>query len=248
MLKNMNCFESCMKRAGVSIQRTNERRHFIVQAPPNPLSCVRSYFQGLTTGPCAVRLHQRLVKEEKQEPSAVPESVQSASPLKPSSAIAAIASSPDLTLPSVLTQQKQIREQQLKWNDNKRKLHTKFLQCFQMLRTLYCSFDAIECATFPKVFLCPCRSGDTWSKECLQHDSCSRQLLTTVFATIVVKEKQKVGVLTCSIGNLSQRVLMVKERQLTVPAVSGIYCQARKTLAWQVWQKTNERIYDPLNG
>jgi hypothetical protein len=90
MSENINNFESCMRRAGVSVPRTDERRHFIVQAPINPLSRVRSYFQALT-GRRAVRLRQRILEDEKREPLAVPEAVSSASPLASSSAVAAVA-------------------------------------------------------------------------------------------------------------------------------------------------------------
>jgi hypothetical protein len=187
MSETVNNFESCMRRAGVSVPRTDERRHFIVQAPINPRSRVRSYFQALT-GRRAVRLRERILEDEKREPLAVPEAVSSASPLvfssavasplvfssavasplAPSSAVAAVASSPDLSLPSVSTYQKHIREQQLKWNF-KRNSNPKFLQCFQMLRTFCYNFDEIECATVPtRVFLYPCRS-DARSDECLQY-------------------------------------------------------------------------------
>jgi hypothetical protein len=66
MADNMNLFESCMRRAGVSIERADERRLLIVQAPTNPLSNVRSYFQGIT-GDRAVRLRARLLEEERRE-------------------------------------------------------------------------------------------------------------------------------------------------------------------------------------
>jgi hypothetical protein len=80
MSENINNFESCMRRTGVSVPRTDERRHSVVQAPINPLSRVRSDFQALT-GRRAVRLRQRILEDEKREPLAVPEAVSSASPV-----------------------------------------------------------------------------------------------------------------------------------------------------------------------
>jgi hypothetical protein len=49
-----------------------------------------------------------------------------------------------------------------------------------MLRTFYDNFDAIECATDPKVFLYPCR-GDPRSQGCLQYSSRSRKVSTAVY-------------------------------------------------------------------
>jgi hypothetical protein len=103
MWENVNNFESRMRRAGVLIPRTDERRHFIVQAPINPLSPIRSCFQALT-GRRAVRLREQIpedkseqiLDDKKREPlavtEAVPEAVSSASPLASSSAVAAVAS------------------------------------------------------------------------------------------------------------------------------------------------------------
>jgi hypothetical protein len=57
---------------------------------------------------------------------------------------------------------------------------TNSLECFQIIRKYYENFDAIECATDPKVFLYPCL-GDPRSADCLQYGSRSRQLTTPVF-------------------------------------------------------------------
>jgi hypothetical protein len=176
MTDNVNLFESCMRRAGVLIERADERRLLIMQAPTNPLSNVRSYFQGIT-GNHAVHLRVRLLEEEKREPLAVPIVVSSASPLR--SIPAAVPSSPvhapDLT-PSVCFYQKYI---QLKYSET-RNSNTKFCQCFKMLQTFYNNFDAIECGTDPKVFFYPCR-GDPQFKDCLQYGIHYRQLSMAVF-------------------------------------------------------------------
>jgi hypothetical protein len=175
MEENINSFQSCLKRAGVSIETADERRLLFVQAPINPLSSVRSYFEGITSDR-AVRLRERILEEAKREPLAVPEAVSLASPLV-SSVAATLAPSPPLT-PSLATYQNYIK-QQFKCN-NKRNSHPKILECFQMLRTYYNNFDAIKCATDPKVLLYPCR-GDPRSDDCLKYGSRSRQLSTKVF-------------------------------------------------------------------
>ena len=167
MEETINNFESCMKRAGVSISRMDERRPLFAQAPTNTLSSVRSYFQGLT-GDRAVRLRERILFEKNREPLAVPEAVSSASPLR----LVAPPSSPDL-IPSASPFQNYIRERQMKCND-KTSSHPKFLAAFRMLRTFHQNFDAIECATDPKVFLYPCR-GDPRSNLCLKYVVLHRQ-------------------------------------------------------------------------
>ena len=141
MGESINNFESCMRRAGVLIEKTDARRQLIVQAPINPLSSARSYFQGLT-GPRAVRLRERILQEQKQEPLAVSEAVSAASP-RVSSTSSAIANSPDLTLLSVLRYQKYIRDERMKWNDNERHFRPKFRQCFQMLRAFYTTISML---------------------------------------------------------------------------------------------------------
>jgi hypothetical protein len=60
MDETINHFESCMQRAGVSIERADKRRHLIVQAPTNPLFRVRLYFEGITSDR-AVRLRGRIL-------------------------------------------------------------------------------------------------------------------------------------------------------------------------------------------
>jgi hypothetical protein len=175
MEEKVNNFESCMKRAGVSIARTDQRRLLFAQGPTNTLSSVRSYFEGMT-GDRAFRLRARILEEENREPLAVPEAVSSASPLV--SSPAQLAPSPDLT-PSASTYQNYIRERQMKFNE-KRSSHPKFLRAFKMLRTCYENFDAIECATDPKVFLYPCR-GDPRSMHCQNYGFRFRQLATAVF-------------------------------------------------------------------
>jgi hypothetical protein len=175
MEEKINNFESCMKRAGISISRMDERRLLFVQGPTNTLSSVRSYFEGIS-GDRAVRLRERILEEQNRKPLAVPEAISLSSPLVSSSA--PLASSPDLT-PSAFTYQNYIRERQVKFN-NKRSLHPNFLGAFQMLRKFYENFDAIECATDPKVFLYPCR-GDTQSQHCLKYGLRYRQLSMAVF-------------------------------------------------------------------
>ena len=58
MEENINTFQSCLKRAGVTIEKNDYRRLLIVQAPINPLSSVRSYFNDITSDQ-AVRLRGR---------------------------------------------------------------------------------------------------------------------------------------------------------------------------------------------
>jgi hypothetical protein len=175
MEENINSFQSCLKRAGVSIERADKRRLLIVQAPINPLSSVRSYFEGITSDR-AVRLRWRILEEAQREPLAVPEAVSLASPLV-SSVAATLAPSPPLT-PSLATYQNYIK-QKFKC-DFKMISQTNFLECFQMLRKYYENFDAIECSMDPKVFLYPCR-GDPLSAYCLKYGSRNRQLTTPVF-------------------------------------------------------------------
>jgi hypothetical protein len=86
---------------------------------------------------------------------AVSEEVSSASPLRLIQQSAPHVSSPELT-PSVATYQNYIREGQLKY------------------------FDAIECATDPKVFIHPC-PGDPGSTPCLKYGIRYRRLSTVVF-------------------------------------------------------------------
>jgi hypothetical protein len=47
MEEPINNFESCMKRAGVSIPKMDKRRLLLTQGPTNTSSSVRSYFEGL---------------------------------------------------------------------------------------------------------------------------------------------------------------------------------------------------------
>jgi hypothetical protein len=177
MEETINNFESCMNRAGVLISRMDERRLLSSQAPTNTLSNVRSYFQGLT-GDRAVRLRERILHEQNRESLAVSEAVSSASPLRLESAPVPLVSSPELT-PSASTYQNYIRDRQQKFND-KRSNHPKFLEAFRMLATFYANFDAIECATDPKVFLHPC-PGDPGSELCLKYGIRYRRLSTVVF-------------------------------------------------------------------
>jgi hypothetical protein len=79
MEEPINNFESCMKRAGISIPKMDKRRLLLAQGP-NTLSSVRSYFEGIS-GERAVRLRQRIREDENRELLAVPEAVSSASPL-----------------------------------------------------------------------------------------------------------------------------------------------------------------------
>jgi hypothetical protein len=159
--EKINNFESCMKRAGVSILRTDERCLLFAQAPSNPLSSVRSYFQGLT-GHRAVRLRERILVEQNHEPLAVPKAISSASPLR----LVASPASPEL-IPSASAFQNYIRERQIKCVD-KTSSHPKFLEAFRMLRTFHENFDAIECAMDPKLFLYPCR-GDPGFHLCQKY-------------------------------------------------------------------------------
>jgi hypothetical protein len=168
MDEKINNFESCMKRAGVSTPRTDERRPLFAQAPTNTLSSVRSYFQGLT-GDRAARLRERILVERNLEPLAVPTAISSASPL----CLVASPASPEV-IPSASTFQNCIRERQTK-HDAKTSSHPKFLEAFRMLRTFHNNFDAIECATDPKVFLCPCR-GDPGSVLCQKHSIRRRRI------------------------------------------------------------------------
>jgi hypothetical protein len=73
-------FASCLKRAGVSIEESDERQLLFVQGPANTLCNVRSYFGGLTDHR-AIRVRGRLHAEQIHEQLAVPEAVSSASPL-----------------------------------------------------------------------------------------------------------------------------------------------------------------------
>jgi hypothetical protein len=180
MEETISSFESSMKRAGVSISKMDERRLLSTQAPTNSLSSVRSYFQGLT-GDRAVRLRERILDQKNRESLAVSEAVSSASPLRliRQSAPIVIVSSPEL-LPSASTLQNYIREHQKKGNDKSFSQHPKFLEAFAMLATFYKNFDAIECATVPKVCLHPC-AGVPGSNLCLKYGIRYRQLSTAVF-------------------------------------------------------------------
>jgi hypothetical protein len=166
----------------------DERRLLSSQAPTNTLSNVRSYFQGLT-GDRAVRLRERILHEQNLESLAVSEAVSSASPLRLESAPVPLVSSPELT-PSASTYQNYIRDRQQKFND-KRSNHPKFLEAFRMLATFYANFDAIECATDPKVFLYPC-PGDPGSKLCLKYGLRHRRLSTAVFCDNCALRKIKI--------------------------------------------------------
>jgi hypothetical protein len=89
MEEPINNFESCMKRAGISIPKMDKRRLLLAQGPTNTLSSVRSYFEGISgesyfegiSGERAVGLRQRIREDENREALAVPEAVSSASPL-----------------------------------------------------------------------------------------------------------------------------------------------------------------------
>jgi hypothetical protein len=82
----------------------------------------------------------------------------------------------DLT-PSASTYQNYIRERQMKFNERGPRTQRLFEL---LLRTCYENFDAIECATDPKVFLYPCR-GDPRSMHCQNYGFRFRQLATAVF-------------------------------------------------------------------
>jgi hypothetical protein len=175
MAEKINTFESCIKGAGVSILRMDERHLLFAQGPTNTSSSVRSYFEGIT-GDCVVHLREQILDKQNREPLAVPEAVSAASPLV--SYPVPLASSPDLT-PSAVTYQNYIHDWQIKFNF-KRILHPKFLGAFQMLQKFYENFDAIKCATDPKVFLYPCH-GNPRSKDCLIYGFRYRQLSMAVF-------------------------------------------------------------------
>ena len=180
MGEHVNNFQSCLNRAGVSIESADKRRLLIVQAPINPLSSVKSYFEGITSDR-AVRLRSRIYEEQQREPLAVPEAVSAASPL-----VATVAPSPPIT-PSLGTYHNYIKQH---YNSNKMFPRPKFLECFQMLRTYYDNFDAIECSSDPQVFLFPCR-GDPRSEDCQKYGSRSRLLSTTVFCANCGKREAK---------------------------------------------------------
>jgi hypothetical protein len=125
--KIINNFKSCMKRAGVSTLRTDERRPLFVQAPTNALSSVRSCFQGLT-GDRAARLRERILVEQNLEPLAVPKAISSASPLR----LVASPASPEVT-PSASTFQNHIRERKTKHDD---KSFLKLFKCSEPFTTI----------------------------------------------------------------------------------------------------------------
>jgi hypothetical protein len=195
-----NNFQACMQRAGVAIDKTDERRLLFVQGPTNTLSSVRSYFDGLT-GDRAVRIRERISIEDQSYLGrlAVSVAVSSASPIvRQASPIATspvavssaspivrraspIATSPDLILPESALQDYIRKRQQDKIGDSSQnRLHPKFISAFRILRTFYKNFDAIECTSVPIYYLYPCR-GDPDDRHCLHYGVRHRRASTNIF-------------------------------------------------------------------
>jgi hypothetical protein len=121
-----NNFASCLKRAGVSIKESDERRLLFVQGPANTLcDNVRSYFGGLTDHR-AIRIRRQLHAEQIHEQLAVPEAVSSASLLPNATTTASLPVlplSPETISPASLCSNC-IRDRHLKFDDQINRGHS----------------------------------------------------------------------------------------------------------------------------